>query len=238
VEIVPGFHRLAEGSVLYRAAGTVLLVTASIDESVPKFLEGQGKGWVTAEYQMHPRCNPVRREPREGRTRPLGGRAKEIERLIGRSLRAAVDPSLLGPRTVVVDCDVLEADGGTRTAAITAGFVALTLSLHKLLTRGVLRKMPIVDQVAAVSVGHVAGELVLDLSYEEDVRARVDMNVVATHLGHLVELQSTAEGQAVERAEVDRMIDLALAGIQQLCVHQQAALEACGVDARRHLRAP
>jgi ribonuclease PH len=228
VEVRPGFHRLSEGSVLYSAGGTVVLATASIDDSVPEFLKGKKKGWITSDYQMHPRSNPKRRENRDGRERPLGGRAREIQRLIGRGLRAAVDLEALGERSVVIDCDVLEADGGTRTASITAGWIALALAVGKLRLSGVIR-----DQVAAVSVGHVDGELALDLCYAEDSTARVDMNVVATAKGEIVEVQGTAEGAAVPRSDIDRMIDLALEGISQLVEVQNKALAEAGVTLPR-----
>lgn len=232
-EIVPGFQRLAEGSVLYRAGGTVVLSTASVDEQVPEFLKGKGEGWVTAEYQMHPRSNPHRREKRDGRERPLGGRSREIERLIGRSLRAAVNRKYLGERQIIVDCDVLEADGGTRTASITAGFIAMALALDTLRKRRVLEVPVLEDRVAAVSVGHVGDELLLDLCYSEDCQARVDLNLVATDRGQIVEIQGTAEGRPVDRKQVDRMVDLGLQGIQQLCARQRAVLEGCGVPTER-----
>jgi len=235
VETTPGFHRLAEGSVLYRAGGTVVLATASIEESVPDFLVGRGKGWITADYQMHPRANPKRRESRDGRERPLGGRAREIQRLIGRSLRAAVDLERLGEKSIHIDCDVLEADGGTRTASVTSGFIALALACEKLTVSGRMSKPVLRDQVAAVSAGHVAGELVLDLCYVEDSAARVDLNVVATALGAIVEVQGTAEGEAVPRADIDGMIDLALEGIAELCRVQRRTLESVGVDLDRLL---
>ncbi len=228
--MTPGFHRFAEGSVLYRSGGTLVLCTASIDESVPEFLVGQKQGWLTAEYQMHPRANPRRRENRDGRERPLGGRTREIQRLIGRALRAAVDLSRFGERTLAIDCDVLEADGGTRTAAVSGGFVALALAMAALTKKGTLRGPVLRDQVAAVSVGHVDGELALDLCYAEDSAARVDLNLVATETGAIVEIQGTAEGEAVPRTDVDRMVDLALQGIAQLCVLQRSALTAAGVE--------
>lgn len=229
VEVLPGFHRFAEGSVLYRAGGTRLLLTASIDDGVPDFMKGRGKGWITAEYQMHPRANPKRRENRDGRDRPLSGRSREIQRLIGRALRAAVDLDRLGERSIVIDADVIEADGGTRTAAITGGFIALAMAIEKLrLDRKVLR-----DQVAAVSVGHVDGHYALDLCYAEDSTARVDLNVVATAKGCMVELQGTAEGEPVPRSDVDAMVDLALIGVAELCVVQRKALETVGVDLTR-----
>ncbi len=224
VEMIPGFHRPSEGSVLYRAGGTVVLCTASVDEKVPPFLEGKGQGWVTAEYQMHPRANP-RRQDRDGRGKPLGGRTQEIQRLVGRALRAAVNLEKLGTRTVTIDCDVLEADGGTRTASITGGFVALSLALAKIGVRA-LR-----EAVSATSVGHLDGEgLALDLNYIEDSRARVDLNVVATASGKIVEVQGTAEGAPVERRDVDAMVDLALAGITRLGQIQRDTLTRAGVN--------
>jgi ribonuclease PH len=230
IDATVGFHRLAEGSVLYRSEGTVILVTASVDESVPRFMEGSGRGWVTAEYQIHPRANPLRREPRDGRNKPLSGRSKEIERLIGRSLRAAINLDRLGERTIVVDCDVLEADGGTRTASISGGWIAMALAIDRLRTKGVIKTSPIRDQVAAISVGYVDGEFILDLCYAEDSVARVDLNVVGTAEGNIVELQGTAEGQAVPRADMDKMIDLALEGIASVCNVQRQVLEQAGVS--------
>ncbi|MBX3183807.1 MAG: ribonuclease PH [Polyangiaceae bacterium] len=230
-----GFHGLAEGSVLYRAGGTRVLVTASVDESVPPFLEGTGKGWVTAEYQMHPRANPKRRERRDGRERPLGGRSREIERLIGRSLRAAVDMKRLGERTLHIDADVLEADGGTRTAAVTGGFIALALALNRLREQRVVEHPVLRDQVAAISVGHVDGAYALDLCYAEDSTARVDLNLVATAQGSVVEIQGTAEGEAVPRADIDAMIDLGLVGVRRLCELQSRLLTEAGVPLDRLL---
>ncbi len=229
VELMLGFHRNAEGSVLYRAGGTVVLCTASVDLTVPPWLAGKGKGWVTAEYQMHPRSSPARRESRDGRGKAPSGRTQEIQRLVGRALRAAVDLEALGERQISIDCDVLEADGGTRTASITGGFVALAMALDVMRKRDgwapVLR-----DQVAAISVGHVDDALALDLAYVEDSAARVDMNVVATAKGAIVEVQGTAEGEAVPRAEIDRMVDLALTGIASLAAEQTRALTAAGVE--------
>ena len=230
VETVPGFHRLSEGSVLYRAGGTVILATASVEESVPEFMKGQGRGWITAEYQMHPRANPKRRENRDGRDRPLSGRSREIQRLIGRSLRAAIDLDRLGERSVHLDCDVLEADGGTRTASVTGGFIALVLALAAIRKSGRLRQPALRDQVAAVSVGHVDGEFALDLCYAEDSTARVDLNLVATAKGAIVEIQGTAEGEAVPRKDVDEMVDLGLLGIEELVNVQNAAFAQAGVD--------
>ena len=216
--------------MLYRSEGTVVLVTASVDESVPRFMEGSGRGWVTAEYQLHPRANPQRREARDGRTKPLSGRSKEIERLIGRSLRAAVIPERLGERTIVIDCDVLEADGGTRTASISAGWIALALALERLRVKGLLDRPALRDQVAAISVGHVDGEFALDLCYAEDSVARVDLNAVGTATGSIVELQGTAEGEAVPRSDMDAMIDLAQVGIASICAIQRDMLLKAGVD--------
>ena len=233
VEVTPGFHRLSEGSVLYRAGGTLVLATASVDDSVPEFMAGRGKGWITAEYQMHPRSNPKRRESRDGRDRPLGGRAREIQRLVGRSLRAALDLDRLGERSVTVDCDVLEADGGTRTASVTAGFIAIALALDKLQKSGKLAKPPLRDRVAAISVGHVDGELALDLCYVEDSAARVDLNVVGTGRGGIVEIQGTAEGEALPRADLDRMIDLGLEGVATLVELQNRVLADAGVELAR-----
>jgi ribonuclease PH len=225
VEMILGFHRPSEGSVLYRAGGTVVLCCASIDDKVPPFLEGKNQGWLTGEYLMHPRANP-RRQERDGRGKAPSGRTQEIQRLVGRALRAAVDLTKLGPRTLTIDCDVLEADGGTRTASITGGFVALALALAKVKAVGVLR-----EPVAAISVGLVKGlGHALDLCYVEDSRAEVDLNVVATASGKIVEVQGTAEGEPVERKEIDRMVDLGLAGITALAQQQRAVLATAGVS--------
>jgi len=225
VEMIAGFHRPSEGSVLYRAGATVVLCTASVDEKVPPFLEGKGRGWVTAEYQMHPRCNPPRRESRDGRGKAPSGRTQEIQRLVGRALRAAVHLDQLGERTITIDCDVLEADGGTRTASVTGGFVALALALAKI-------GAPVVrEPIAAVSVGSLAsGARALDLVYLEDSRAEVDLNVVATASGAIVEIQGTAEGAPVPRAEIDAMTDMALRGIADLARIQRDVLTRAGVD--------
>jgi ribonuclease PH len=229
VQIQCGFHTMAEGSALYRAGKTVVLCTASVDASVPPWMEGKGRGWVTAEYQMHPRSGPVKRDRRDGRERSVSGRTKEIERLIGRALRSTVDLDRLGERSITIDCDVLEADGGTRTASVTGGFIALCLALERLKKRGDLKGPVLVDQIAAVSVGHVDGSLALDLCYAEDSAARVDLNLVATARGDIVEVQGTAEGRAVPRTDIDRMIDLGLVGIASLTQIQTQALEAEGV---------
>jgi ribonuclease PH len=234
VEMITGFHRPSEGSVLYRAGGTVVLCTASIDSKVPPFLEGKGKGWLTAEYQMHPRANPPRREARDGRGKAPGGRTLEIQRLVGRALRAGIDLDRLGERTITLDCDVLEADGGTRTASVTGGFVALALAIHKLTARGDLKERVLREPVAATSVGVVANDdLALDLVYLEDSAARVDLNVVATASAGIVEIQGTAEGEAVPRATIDAMVDLALKGIARLVELQRSVLAQAGVDLAR-----
>jgi ribonuclease PH len=230
VDIVAGFHRNAEGSALYRAGGTVVLCTVSVDASVPAWMAGKGKGWLTAEYQMHPRSGPSRREARDGRGKPPSGRTQEIQRLVGRALRAAVDLDRLGERTLAVDCDVLEADGGTRTASITGSFVALALALDRLRRDGALGAPVLRDQVAAISVGHLEHGLALDLSYVEDAAARVDLNLVATARGAIVEVQGTAEGEAVPRAEIDAMVDLGLAGVASLCQVQRDVLGKAGVE--------
>jgi len=231
VEMTPGFQRNAEGSVLYRCGGTVVLCTASIDEKVPPFMEGKGKGWVTAEYQMHPRSSPARREQRDGRGKAPSGRTQEIQRLVGRALRAAVALDKLGERTISLDCDVLEADGGTRTASVTGSFVALALAVDKLTKKGLLKVPVLREAVAATSVGMVpGGGLALDLCYIEDSAAEVDLNVVATGTGSIVEIQGTAEGEPVPRSEVDKMVDLALVGVARLVKLQEGVLKEAGVD--------
>ena len=230
IEITVGFHRPSDGSVLYRAGNTVVLCTASIDATVPDFLRGKGSGWLTAEYQMHPRASAHRREAREGRVKPPSGRTQEIQRLIGRSLRGALELTALGERTITLDCDVLEADGGTRTASITGGFVALVLALDRLRRRGLLERPVLRDTVAAISVGQLANGQALDLVYTEDSTARVDLNLVCTGDLAVIELQATAEGEPVSRAELDGLIDLALSGIRSLTAVQREVLGAAGVD--------
>jgi ribonuclease PH len=234
VEMLVGFHRNAEGSVLYRCGKTVVLCTASVDEKVPPFLEGKGKGWVTAEYQMHPRASPARREARDGRGKAPSGRTLEIQRLVGRALRAAVVLEALGERTVTIDCDVLEADGGTRTASVTGGFVALALALSHLQGKGALARPVLREPVAATSVGCTReGKLALDLVYLEDSTAEVDLNVVATLEGAIIEVQGTAEGAPVPRETIDRMVDMALRGVKDLVLQQRAALSTAHVDLAR-----
>ncbi|HUY84516.1 MAG TPA: ribonuclease PH [Steroidobacteraceae bacterium] len=217
-----GFTRHAEGSVLVGFGETRVLCTATIEDGVPSFLRGSGQGWITAEYGMLPRATHTR-GAREAVRGKQSGRTQEIQRLIGRSLRAIVDLKALGERTVTIDCDVLQADGGTRTAAITGGFVALADAIDALLARRVLRANPLHGQVAAVSVGIYRGEAVLDLDYAEDSDAETDMNVVMNSGGAFIEIQGTAEGHAFRRHELDKLLDLATAGIARLHAAQLGA---------------
>ena len=217
--ITPDWLKDPEGSALIRAGETWVICTASVEERVPPFLKDSGKGWVTGEYAMLPRSTNTRSG------RGPNGRAKEIERLIGRALRAAIDTSKLGPRSITIDCDVLQADGGTRTAAITGGYVALALACRRLRARGLIDVDPLRHEVAAVSVGIIGGEARLDLPYAEDSIADVDMNVVMTADGKLVELQGTAEHDTFERKQLDAMVDLATIGIRQLVAAQRRAIE-------------
>jgi ribonuclease PH len=228
VTIQSRVQRNPEGSVLYRCGDTSVLVACSVEERVPPFLEGRGTGWITAEYAMHPRANPDRRQKRTGGDR-IDGRSQEIQRLIGRSLRAALNLDKLGERTIAVDCDVLDADGGTRTASITGGMVALALALDKLVKNGQARPGVLRAEVAAVSVGLLNGEALLDLPYVEDSKAQVDLNVVANGEGQLIEVQGTAEGAPMTRKELDTLVDLGLAGAQQLVHKQRETLRALGV---------
>lgn len=223
VRITRHFTRHAEGSVLVEFGHTQVLCTATVESGVPGFQRGSGKGWLTAEYGMLPRATHTR-SGREAARGKQGGRTLEIQRLIGRSLRAIVDLKALGERTITLDCDVLQADGGTRTAAITGSYVALHDAVTKLLARRELQASPLHGQVAAVSVGLYAGEAVLDLDYAEDSQAETDMNVVMTDGGGFVELQGTAEGHAFRRHELDRLLALAEAGIRSLVALQAAAL--------------
>jgi len=215
VEIEPGYLKTAEGSALITVGNTRVLCAASIEESVPQFLRGSGKGWVTAEYAMLPRAT-LKRTPREVTKGRPSGRTHEIQRLIGRSLRAVVDMDALGERSVMVDCDVIQADGGTRTASITGAFVALALALDQFVKFGALKKSPIVDSVAATSVGIVNGESMIDLDYEEDSRADVDMNIVMTGSGRFIEVQATAEHRPFDDAQLSGLIELARHGIREL----------------------
>lgn len=223
VRFSPGFTRHAEGSVLVEFGETKVLCTASVEERVPPHVFGSGKGWVTAEYGMLPRSTHTRNN-REAAKGKQTGRTVEIQRLIGRALRAAVDLSLLGPRTITLDCDVLQADGGTRTAAISGSYVALALAARKLRQKNVIVQDPMRFPVAAVSVGLVGGEPVLDLDYAEDSTAEVDMNVVANAAGELIEVQGTAEGKVFSRASLDALLDLAIVGVKRLGELQRQAL--------------
>jgi len=218
-----GELKFAEGSALLSLGDTKVLCAASVEPRVPPFLAGSGRGWVTAEYAMLPRATQTRNAREVAKGRP-SGRTSEIQRLIGRSLRAVVDTAALGERTVTVDCDVLQADGGTRTASVTAGYVALAEALAKLVLQGEIPKLPLIEPVAAISVGIVRGVPALDLEYVEDQEAEVDMNVVATASGQLVEVQGTGERRGFARKELDALIDLALAGIAQMIAAQQQAL--------------
>ncbi|MGH9603351.1 MAG: ribonuclease PH [Terriglobales bacterium] len=221
VNFVPDFISTAEGSVLVEVGNTRVICTASIEETVPQFLRNTGKGWITSEYSMLPRST-LTRTPRE--TNKVRGRTHEIQRLIGRSLRAVTDLEHMGERTIWVDCDVIQADGGTRTASITGAFVALGLALQKLVEAGTLSAAPVRDFVAATSVGIVDGEVMLDLSYEEDSRAEVDLNFVMTGARRIVEVQATAEQRPCEEAMLHKMMDLAGKGIESLIAKQQTVL--------------
>jgi ribonuclease PH len=219
--MTPGFTMHAEGSVLVEAGRTRVICTASVEDRVPPFLRNTGKGWVTAEYGMLPRATSTRTQ-REATAGKVGGRTQEIQRLIGRSLRSVTRLPELGERTIWIDCDVIQADGGTRTAAITGGFVALVLALQRLKESGAIKSVPVQDHVAATSVGVVGGTPMLDLAYDEDSRADVDMNVVKTGDGRFIEVQGTAEGPPFERAALDSLIELADAGVRQLVEIQRS----------------
>ena len=223
IEIIPNYLRHPEGSALVAFRHTRVIVTASVEEKVPFHLKDTGRGWVTAEYGMLPRATHTRggREAARGKQ---GGRTLEIQRLIGRSLRAATDTARLGQMTITLDCDVIQADGGTRTASITGAWVALALAVRKLRKEGKIKKDPLLAPVAAVSVGIIGGTPMLDLDYEEDSSADVDMNIVANADGALIEVQGTAEGKPFARATLDQMVDLGLAGIAQLIEAQKRAL--------------
>ena len=225
VTIEPGFVSTATGSALISCGGTRVICTASVQESVPKWMAGKGRGWMTAEYGMLPASTGERKQRDVTKGRP-DGRTVEIQRLIGRSLRGIADLDALGERTIYVDCDVLEADGGTRCASITGGYVALALAVQKLREQGLITKSPLTGSIAAVSCGVVDGIPMLDLCYEEDVTAGTDMNVVMTGEGTFVEVQGTAEGAAFDRALLDQLLDLATAGCTTLTAAQKAALEA------------
>jgi ribonuclease PH len=217
-----GYNKYAEGSCLVEVGDTVIICTASVLNEVPRFLAGAGRGWVTAEYSMLPRAG-ANRTPRKRIA--SSGRTHEIQRLVGRSLRAVVDLDALGERTVTLDCDVIQADGGTRTAAVTGSYVALMEALSQLKAKGAFPTIPTFDSVAAVSVGVVSGDPVLDLNYAEDSMASVDMNVVMTGSGRFVEVQGTAEGMPFDRARLDALLDLAGEGVKKLFAAQKEALE-------------
>jgi ribonuclease PH len=224
VRIEPGYLLTAEGSAMVTFGNTKVLCAATVEETVPAFLRNQGKGWVTAEYSMLPRATATRtqREVNKGRQ---SGRTLEIQRLIGRSLRAVVNMEVLGERSVIVDCDVIQADGGTRTASITGAYVAMAIALKQLVDYGQLKKSPVRDHVAAISVGIVGGVPMLDLCYEEDSQAEVDANVVLTGGGHFVEFQATAERNAFDDEQMGQLVRLARKGVRELVELQKQALE-------------
>ena len=224
IKIVPGFLSFAEGSALIELGKTHVLCSVSAEERVPNFLKGSGTGWITAEYAMIPRAT-VTRTPRDSALGRVGGRNQEIQRFIGRSLRAVTDLSALGERTLIVDCDVIQADGGTRTAAITGAYVALHKALHTLANMGVISSVPLKSAVAATSVGIVHGNMLLDLCYDEDYGAAVDFNVVMTSKGEFVEIQGTAEGKPFSRETIDELLSLAEKGIKQLFQIQRSVIE-------------
>jgi ribonuclease PH len=224
VKITPDYLAIPEGSALIEVGNTRVICTASVEESVPPFLRNSGKGWITSEYAMIPRAT-LTRTPRESSKGRIGGRTHEIQRLIGRSLRAVIDLKKIGERTITLDCDVIQADGGTRTASITGAFVALGLAIEKLMAAGVLKQSPVRDYVAAVSVGVVDGDVALDLPYEEDSRAEVDMNFVMTGAGKFVELQATAEQNPFDEAQLATMMKFARKGCEDLIKKQKDVLK-------------
>ena len=224
VNIIPEFISTAEGSALIEVGNTRVICTASVDETVPSFRKGSGKGWITAEYSLLPRST-LTRTPREAARGRISGRTHEIQRLIGRALRAVIDLEQLGERTITLDCDVIQADGGTRTASITGAFIALGLALEKLVEAGTMTAAPIRDFVAATSVGVVDGAVLLDLNYEEDSRAEVDLNFVLTGARKIVEVQATAEQHPFDETQLKKMMDLAGKGIESLIARQRAILQ-------------
>ena len=231
VQIVPNYISLAEGSCLIEVGNTRVVCTVTIEDTVPQFLRNSGKGWVTAEYGMLPRAT-LTRSPREVTKGRAGGRTHEIQRLIGRSLRAVTDMEKLGERTIFLDCDVIQADGGTRTASITGAFVALGLAVKAMLESGALKTSPISDYVAATSVGIVDGVAMLDLCYEEDSRADVDMNMVVTGSGKLVEVQATAEHRPFDDSQLAEMMSLARKGVESLNLQQRTILADLPLDGK------
>ncbi|MEB3100415.1 ribonuclease PH [Ferviditalea candida] len=229
VKITTNYNKYAEGSVLIEVGDTKVICTATVEERVPPFMKGQGKGWITAEYSMLPRATQVRNQ-REANKGKLGGRTMEIQRLIGRALRSVVDLIALGERTITLDCDVIQADGGTRTTSITGSFVALAVALNKLVDAKLLGSIPLTDFLASVSVGVVEGQPLLDLCYDEDSRAKVDMNVVMTGSGKYVEIQGTGEDSPFSKDELDSLLSLSESGIRSLIEIQKSVLGAqiCG----------
>ena len=227
VKITPNYLKYAEGSVLIEAGDTRVICAASVEDKVPPFLKGTGSGWVTAEYGLLPRSTETR-NVREASRGKVSGRTSEIQRLVGRSLRAVMDIEALGERTIWIDCDVIQADGGTRTASITGSFVAMCLAVRKLKEQGLIERMPVKDYVAAISVGIVDGEVVLDLDYAEDSRAEVDMNVVMNSKGEFIEIQGTAERNPFTRSQMDRLLDLAAGGIKELIAIQMGIIGEIG----------
>ncbi len=223
MRITPDWLPYAEGSALIEMGETRVVCAASLEERVPPFLRGHGRGWITAEYAMLPRAT-LQRTAREARRNGPSGRTHEIQRLIGRSLRAVADTSLLGERTITIDCDVLQADGGTRTASITGAYVALALACRRLLRAGKINRSPLTDEVAAVSVGIVSGIALLDLKYDEDSNAEVDMNIVCTGDNRFIELQGTAEGAPFTREHLDELVKLGEAGVKQIFTLQREAI--------------
>jgi len=234
VSIEANVQRNPEGSVIYRCGGTMVLIAASVSEGVPDWMRGTGRGWLTAEYAMHPRANPERKR-REGRNGRIDGRSSEIQRLVGRALRAAIDFDKLGERMITIDCDVLDADGGTRTASVTGGMVATAIALDRLRATGLVDKGVLHEPIAAISVGLLEDHPMLDLCYTEDRDAEVDLNVVGTPAGAVVEVQGTAEGAPIVREKLDQMIDLALGAMPALADEQRRALRELDIDVERLL---
>lgn len=223
IKITTNYIKYPEGSVLIECGDTKVICNATVNDSVPSFLRGKGKGWITAEYSMLPRATGTR-NTRESAKGKLGGRTMEIQRLIGRSLRAGIDLDKLGEKTVIIDCDVIQADGGTRTASITGGYIALALAINNLMKKGKLKENPLRGNVAAISVGIVRGESMLDLKYSEDSVADVDMNVIMNLKNEFVEVQGTGEGSTFDREELNKMLDLAEKGIKELINLQNQAI--------------
>jgi len=224
VSITPDYLAFADGSALIELGKTKVVAAATVEEKLPSFLRGSGRGWVTAEYAMIP-CSTEKRSPRERSPGRISGRTQEIQRLIGRSLRTVTDMEILGERTITIDCDILQADGGTRTASVTVGCVALALALKKMMDEGIIDEMPLLSLVSAVSVGIVGGDLLLDLDYQEDSSADVDMNVVKTDTGKIVEIQATAEKSPFTKKDFNSLLSLADKGIKDLFSAQKEILK-------------